>query len=64
MTTGNGERGTDGTEDVGVWSRKRGVGEAFLGLTGGEKCDDGGRKRLFRTARLPVWRCRTYHIAT
>lgn len=35
-----------------------------LGLTDGEKCDDGGRKRLFRTARLPVWRCRTYHIAT
>ena len=41
-----------------------GVGEAFLGLTGGERCDDGGRKRLFRIARLPVWRCRTYHIAT
>lgn len=36
MTTGNGERGTDGTEDVGVRSRKRGVGEAFLGLTGGK----------------------------
>lgn len=44
--------GRDG--GCGLRSRKRGVGEAFLGLTGGGKCDDGGRKRLFRTAVLPV----------
>ena len=47
-----------------VKERKKGCRGGVLGLTGGEKCDDGGRKRLFRIARLPVWRCRTYHIAT
>ena len=47
-----------------VKEQKKGCRGGVLGLTGGEKCDDGGRKRLFRTARLPVWRCRTYHIAT
>ena len=47
-----------------VMEREKGCREGVLGLTDGEKCDDGGRKRLFRTAVLPVWRCRTYHIAT
>lgn len=47
-----------------VMEQEKGCRESVLGLTGGEKCDDGGRKRLFRTAVLPVWRCRTYHIAT
>ena len=47
-----------------VMEQEKGCRESVLGLTGGEKCDDGGRRRLFRIARLPVWRCRTYHIAT
>ena len=54
--------GRDG--GCGGMEQEKGCRGGVLGLTGGGKCDDGGRKRLFRTARLPVWRCRTYHIAT
>ena len=62
----NGKWGKRNGRDGGCGGKEqeKGCRGGVLGLTGGGKCEGGGRKRLFRTARLPVWRCRTYHIAT